>query len=175
VTVKGATVRFIFKGKCGREVDGGVTNPRIARVMKRCDELPGQHLFQNVDRGGERRNVTSDDVNQYLRQASGDNFSEGLPDVGRHRACDLRAARPVGIRVGDGGEAKRGRRHRRRSPQARAHSCHLSAVLRPPPSIETYLDGSSASALGAIETSTPTMLRADEAAALMLLKRAAGR
>jgi DNA topoisomerase I len=47
VKVRGATVRFVFKGKSGRDIEVGVTNPRVARVVKRCDELPGQHLFQS--------------------------------------------------------------------------------------------------------------------------------
>jgi DNA topoisomerase I len=71
VEVKGSRVRFLFKGKSGREVSVGVADRRVAAVIKRCEELPGQLLFQYVDEGGERRAVTSDDVNQYLREASG--------------------------------------------------------------------------------------------------------
>lgn len=70
VDVRGSKVRFLFKGKSGREVSVGVTDRRVAAVIKRCEELPGQLLFQYVDAGGERRAVTSDDVNQYLREAS---------------------------------------------------------------------------------------------------------
>ncbi|HET9782973.1 MAG TPA: DNA topoisomerase IB [Candidatus Dormibacteraeota bacterium] len=72
VEVKGATVRFLFKGKSGREFSVGVTDRRVARVIKRCEELPGQLLFQYTDESGERRAVTSDDVNEYLREASGE-------------------------------------------------------------------------------------------------------
>lgn len=75
VEVRGATVRFLFKGKSGREVSVGVTDRRVARVIKRCEELPGQLLFQYVDDGGERRAVTSDEVNQYLREASGEDVT----------------------------------------------------------------------------------------------------
>jgi DNA topoisomerase I len=71
VEVKGSRVRFLFKGKSGREVSVGVTDRRVAAVIKRCEELPGQMLFQYIDAGGERRAVTSDDVNQYLREATG--------------------------------------------------------------------------------------------------------
>lgn len=71
VKVNGSTVRFLFKGKSGVEVSVGVTDRRVARVIKRCEDLPGQNLFQYVDAGGERRTVTSDDVNQYLREVSG--------------------------------------------------------------------------------------------------------
>src|SRR5487761_292984 len=54
VTVSGSTVRFLFKGKSGREVEVGVTNRRVARVIKRCEELPGQMLFQYTGVDGER-------------------------------------------------------------------------------------------------------------------------
>ena len=75
VDVKGATARFLFKGKGGREVSLGVTDRRVAAVIKRCEELPGQLLFQYIDTEGERRAVTSDDVNQYLRDASGEDIT----------------------------------------------------------------------------------------------------
>lgn len=75
VDVKGATVRFVFKGKGGCEVSAGVTDRRVARVVKRCEELPGQMLFQYVDEEDERRTVTSDDVNAYLRDASGGDYT----------------------------------------------------------------------------------------------------
>lgn len=75
VDVKGSTVRFIFKGKGGREVSVGVTDRRVAGVIKRCEELPGQMLFQYVDDDGVRRAVTSDDVNAYLREVSGGDYT----------------------------------------------------------------------------------------------------
>jgi DNA topoisomerase I len=70
VEVKGSKIRFLFKGKSGREVSVGVADRRVAAVIKRCEELPGQLLFQYVDDSNERRAVTSDDVNEYLREAS---------------------------------------------------------------------------------------------------------
>jgi DNA topoisomerase I len=75
VEVKGSRVRFLFKGKSGREVSVGVTDRRVAAVIKRCEELPGQLLFQYIDAGGERRAVTSDDVNQYMREATGEDVT----------------------------------------------------------------------------------------------------
>lgn len=75
VDVRGSTVRFLFKGKSGREVSVGLTDRRVAAVIKRCEELPGQLLFQYVDAEGQRRAVTSDDVNQYLREASGEDVT----------------------------------------------------------------------------------------------------
>jgi len=75
VEVRGSTVRFLFKGKSGREVSVGITDQRVAAVIRRCEERPGQMLFQYTDAAGERRAVTSDDVNQYLREASGEDIT----------------------------------------------------------------------------------------------------
>jgi DNA topoisomerase-1 len=47
-----------------------VTDRRVAAVIKRCEELPGELVFQYADSGGERREVTSNDVNANLREAS---------------------------------------------------------------------------------------------------------
>lgn len=71
VAVTGSTVRFVFKGKSGSEVSVGLTDRRVAAVVKRCEELPGQPLFQYIGIDGRRHTVTSDDVNRYLRDASG--------------------------------------------------------------------------------------------------------
>ncbi len=75
VDVTGSTVRFFFQGKSGVEVSVDVTDNRVARVIRRCEDLPGQHLFQYVDADGERRQVTSDDVNDYLREVTGQAFT----------------------------------------------------------------------------------------------------
>ena len=75
VDVRGSTVRFLFRGKSRVEVTLGVTDRRVARVIKSCEGLPGQNLFQYVDEDGDRRTATSDDVNEYLRAASGADFT----------------------------------------------------------------------------------------------------
>jgi DNA topoisomerase-1 len=69
--IKGSEVRFRFRGKAGRMHEVGLRDRRLARVIRRCQELPGQELFQYVDEAGEVRDVTSDDVNAYLRDAIG--------------------------------------------------------------------------------------------------------
>jgi DNA topoisomerase-1 len=75
VDVKGSTVRFLFKGKSDVEVFLDVTDKKVARVIRRCEDLPGQHLFQYLDADDERRQVTSDDVNDYLREVTGQDFT----------------------------------------------------------------------------------------------------
>jgi DNA topoisomerase I len=71
VKVDGSELRFHFKGKSGKEWKLSVRDRRIARIVKSCQELPGQHLFQYIDEEGQRQAVTSADVNAYLREVSG--------------------------------------------------------------------------------------------------------
>jgi DNA topoisomerase-1 len=71
VAIKGSTLRFEFKGKSGRLWKLQVHNRRVARVVKACQDLPGQELFQYVDADGARQGVTSSDVNLYLKEISG--------------------------------------------------------------------------------------------------------
>ncbi len=73
--VRGGTIRLSFRGKGGKEVEAEVTDPRVARVVKRCQELPGQVLFGYVDENGERRTVSSEDVNDYLRESTGADYT----------------------------------------------------------------------------------------------------
>lgn len=66
---------FEFRGKSGKVHSTGFSDRRLARVVKACQDLPGQRLFQYVDDEGQRRAVESADVNAYIRQALGDDFS----------------------------------------------------------------------------------------------------
>jgi DNA topoisomerase-1 len=75
VKVRGATVRFRFRGKSGQEHDIGTEDRRIARIIKTLQDLPGQEIFQYLDEEGERHAVTSDDVNEYLREITGEDFT----------------------------------------------------------------------------------------------------
>jgi len=71
VKVVGDSLRFSFRGKSGVEHSIAVSDPRLARIIQRCQDLPGQEMFQYLDADGKRQAVTSDDVNAYLREASG--------------------------------------------------------------------------------------------------------
>jgi DNA topoisomerase I len=71
----GSEVEFEFKGKSGVQHKTQVHDRRLARVIKSIQELPGQRLFQYVDHDGERHAVESDDVNAYLKAATGEHFT----------------------------------------------------------------------------------------------------
>jgi DNA topoisomerase-1 len=75
VEVKGAKLRFRFRGKSGREHEIDVTDRRTAKIISKLQDLPGQDLFQYVDDGGEIHDITSQDVNEYLRAITGEDFS----------------------------------------------------------------------------------------------------
>jgi DNA topoisomerase I len=75
VEVNGAQVRFEFRGKSGKRHTVELTDRRLARVVSHCQDLPGQELFQYIDDDGAQQDVTSSDVNDYLRQISGEEFT----------------------------------------------------------------------------------------------------
>jgi DNA topoisomerase-1 len=75
VDVSGATVRFQFPGKSRKPHAVEVDDRRAARVIRRCQDLPGQELFQYLDEAGERQAVGSADVNDYLRAVTGQEFT----------------------------------------------------------------------------------------------------
>jgi DNA topoisomerase-1 len=71
VTVRGQELRFQFKGKSGKTWRLQVRDRRVAKIVKACQELPGQDLFQYIDEDGGQQAVTSADVNAYLREITG--------------------------------------------------------------------------------------------------------
>ena len=75
VDVEGSKLRFEFRGKSGKEHSVEVQDRRLARIVKQCRDLPGQKLFQYLDENGERQSVSSEDVNAYLRETTGEDFS----------------------------------------------------------------------------------------------------
>src|SRR6476620_5982654 len=75
VTVKGSHLLFRFRGKSGREYEVGLTDQRVAKIVSNLQDLPGQNLFQYMNGAGKARDITSQDVNDYLRQISGDDFT----------------------------------------------------------------------------------------------------
>jgi DNA topoisomerase I len=75
VKVNGSTVRFAFRGKSGRRHAIDLRNRRLAAIVKRCRDLPGYELFQYVDEDGTRQVIDSSDVNEYLREITGEDFT----------------------------------------------------------------------------------------------------
>src|SRR5882672_5631684 len=75
VDVSGSTLRFHFRGKSGKSHEVDIRDRRLARIVKSCQDLPGQELFQYIDEQGQRQDVKSGDVNDYLREISDKDFT----------------------------------------------------------------------------------------------------
>jgi DNA topoisomerase-1 len=71
VKVKGTEVRFLFKGKSGKQWSLSLRDRRVAKIVRSCQELPGQHLFEYRDEEGAVHPISSSDVNSYLKEITG--------------------------------------------------------------------------------------------------------
>ncbi len=98
VEITGAKLRFAFRGKSGKEWKLTVTDRRIAHVVRQCQELPGQTLFRYMSEDGQARDVASSDVNDYLRELTGFDFTAKTfrTWAGTVLAARALAARPLG-------------------------------------------------------------------------------
>ncbi|MDX8519976.1 DNA topoisomerase IB [Mesorhizobium dulcispinae] len=75
VEITGSSLRFAFKGKSGKEWKLKLVDRRMAKIVRGAQDLPGQKLFQYLDEDGARRPLRSEDVNRYIREALGSEFS----------------------------------------------------------------------------------------------------
>ena len=75
VDVAGSTVRFTFRGKSGKPHEIDVRDRRVARIISRMQDLPGEHLFQYLGADGEPHAIGSEDVNAYLQEITGEAFT----------------------------------------------------------------------------------------------------
>ena len=75
VDVTATKLKFSFRGKSGKEHEVDVTDRRLAKIICQLQELPGQEIFQYLNENNERRKVNSDDVNEYLREITGEEFT----------------------------------------------------------------------------------------------------
>jgi DNA topoisomerase-1 len=91
VDVKGSNITFSFQGKSGVKHTISLADRRLATIIKRCADIPGYELFQYIGEEGEHRTVDSSDVNEYLREISGDHFTakDFRTWAGSVLACDM--------------------------------------------------------------------------------------
>jgi DNA topoisomerase-1 len=91
VEVKGSRVTFSFQGKSRVHHTVSLEDRRLARIIKQCEDLPGYELFQYVDENGERHAIDSSDVNEYLREITGQHFTakDFRTWAGSVLACDM--------------------------------------------------------------------------------------
>src|SRR5213595_3453946 len=75
VDVTATKLKFTFRGKSGKDHEVDVTDRRLAKIIRQLQDLPGQEVFQYLNDRDERRKVTSEDVNEYLREITGEDFT----------------------------------------------------------------------------------------------------
>ena len=143
VDVRGSTLKFEFRGKSGVRHSVDVNDQRLARIVKQCRDLPGQELFQYIDDDGTHQDVTSQDVNAYLKEITGEDFTAKDFRTWAGRCWRRRRCASSSRRGLDG--ARRRRTSSRRSRRWPACSGNTPAVCRKsyihPVVVEAYMDG----------------------------------
>jgi DNA topoisomerase-1 len=172
--VAGAKIQFEFRGKSGVQHTVDVNDRRLARIIRQCQDLPGHELFQYIDDDGARCKIESADVNDYLREIAGTEFSS--KDF-RTWAGTVLTARSLKAAGWDGNQAAATREIAKAIEAVAKLLGNTKAVCRKcyvhPAVLEAYRDG----LLGGAPPQGPTKLqpvdelRVDEAAVLTLLTR----
>jgi DNA topoisomerase-1 len=175
VQVAGGSIRFRFRGKSGKMHDVAVTDPRLARLIRNCQELPGSQLFQYEDESGEIVDIGSADVNDYLRSCMGEAFTakdfrtwagsvlaaralETLPDPASKTEADRNVVSAVDAVAGILGNTR-----------SVCRKCYIHPAI-----VDAYLEGSLARSLRARRprrTERDDRLDHVQAAVLALLQR----
>ena len=173
----GSNLRFEFRGKSGKTHKVDLNDRRLARIVQRCQALPGEDLFQYLDEDGVRQTIGSGDVNDYLREISRPGVHrQGLPHLGRHPAgvaalTEIGRLRPRSDR--------QSRNVLKAIDQVAEQLNNTRAVCRKyyvhPAVFESYMDGKLLEHLGnGSKQSAKNELAANEAAAVRLLQRHIG-
>jgi DNA topoisomerase I len=174
--VAGPTITFRFRGKGGKEHEVDVTDRRLASVVKRCLDIPGYELFQYLDEDGNQQDVDSADVNEYLQEISGQDFT--AKDF-RTWAGTVLAAMALQEFEAFDSEAQAKRNIVRAIESVARRLGNTVAVCRKcyvhPAVIEAYMDGSMLKTLrgraDAVMEGSLRELEPEEAAVLALLRR----
>ncbi|HJQ84648.1 MAG TPA: DNA topoisomerase IB, partial [Candidatus Binatia bacterium] len=170
VRVNGTKLHFRFRAKGGKRLRVELSDARLARVIARCRDLPGQELFQYLDEGGARRAIGSADVNAYLREIAGDDFT--AKDF-RTWAGTLLAARALEEMEAFASETEAKRNVVRAVEATAGRLGNTPTVCRRcyvhPAVLDAYLEG--ATIRDVQERAATAGLEPDEAAVLALLRR----
>jgi DNA topoisomerase-1 len=173
VSVSGSSLRLHFKGKSGKVHEVVARDRGLARLVRRCRRLPGPHVFHYRDAAGRARTVTSDDVNGYLQEITGRDFT--AKDFRTWSATVLAAWALAGAEEAPSAAARK--RTVRRAVEAVARRLgNTPAICRKsyvhPMVVESYLEGTLARGLAAEVTTLPgAPLSKREQAVLGLLLR----
>ena len=175
VDISGSTIQFKFRGKSGVDHDIELNDRRLAKVVKRCQDIPGQELFQYLDDEGQRQPIDSGDVNAYLQEITGLNFT--AKDF-RTWAGTVLAAQELN-ELGPSESQTEAKKNITQAIKDVAQQLgNLPATCRKyyvhPAILEAYSDGSLFQALkasGAKETESSSQLRPEEKSVLKILEQ----
>jgi DNA topoisomerase-1 len=170
--IRGSEVQFRFRGKSGKEHSVSLQDPLLAKIVKRCRELPGDELFQYIDEDGVQCSIDSSDVNAYLRAITSDDFS----------AKDFRTwagTLSTALLLNELGPEATQRAAKRRMNEAIARTAerlgNTPSVCRKcyvhPLVLEAYLAGQVVPRLASTAARAQARLRADERAVVGFLRR----
>jgi DNA topoisomerase-1 len=172
VVIRGTVVRFAFRGKSAHEFDVRFDNPRLAKIVRQCQHLPGQQLFEYRTEAGEVRRVGSNDVNSYL----GDHAAIGVTaKTFRTWNASVRAADGLAAASADGATPTK-RALNEVIDSVADHLGNTRAVCRKsyihPVIVQSYIDGTLPARWSRPVGGTPAGLSIIERKTLRLLRRA---
>jgi DNA topoisomerase-1 len=173
--VTGTTVRFAFRGKSGIQHAVDLQDARLAKIVRGLRDLPGYELFQYVDDEGQRQTIDSADVNEYLRQVSGQDFT--AKDFRTWAGTVLAAKALAGLAsFKSGAEAKRNVvkaiesvAKRLGNTKAVCRKCYIHPAI-----VEAYMDGATIDTLKARASKlarSRSTLSSEEAAVVGIIER----
>jgi DNA topoisomerase-1 len=174
-TITGGTIRFEFRGKSGVRHAVDLQDARLAKIVKACRDLPGYELFQYVDEAGKRQTIDSADVNAYLREVAGEDFT--AKDF-RTWAGTVLAAKALAevATFASAAEAKRNVvkaiesvARRLGNTKAVCRKCYIHPAI-----LDAYMDGATIGTLRAAAAALAkarASLSADEAAVVRIIER----
>ena len=174
--IEGTTLHFHFRGKSGKVHEIDLKDRRLAGIVKRLRDLPGYELFQYLDENGESRSIDSADVNAYLHEIAGDEFTAKdfrtwagtvLASIALQECAAFESEAQARRNIG---EAIKSVASLLGNTPAICRKCYVHPAV-----LEFYLEGTLAQLLAveviAAPESSPSALRAEESAVLALLER----
>jgi DNA topoisomerase-1 len=140
--VRGSQVRFTFRGKSGIEHEIHLDDRRLSRIVRACRDIPGYDLFQCYDENGERQSIGSADVNVYLKEIAGQDYTSKdfrtwagtVHAVEVLRACGPCRSQPEGKR--NIVRAVESVAHRLGNTKAVSRKCYIHPTV-----FDAYMDG----------------------------------
>jgi DNA topoisomerase I len=168
-TIHGQRVRFDFRGKSGIQHTVDLHDARLARIVRACRDLPGYELFQYVDDEGARQMIDSGDVNAYLREITGEDFT--AKDF-RTWAGTVLAAKALAEFTGFASTAEAKRNVVRAIESVAKRLGNTKAVCRKcyihPAILDAYMDGAT---IRTVKARARASLNEDEAAVVKMIER----